>query len=188
MPASGTVADAVMLWEPVMMCIPRIPAMMASIPANRTVRRRKVAARPDRGAVMVFLPSFGSCSFKGTGPGVCRIQRTWVRFSFSRGSSWAFRATIVDISAARCRGENHPAKVPAQGKPGPERMDYLVLKLYPAATTAARSAASSAVPDTVRREIPSGTRSTVADSTPGTAATAFSTVSTQWPQSRPSRL
>jgi hypothetical protein len=123
MPASGTVADAVMLWEPVMMCIPRIPAMMASIPASRTVRRRKAATRPDRNAVMVFLLSYGSCSFKGTGPDVCRIQQTLRGSVSAAAAARAFRATmIVDISAAPAAGEiTNPPKRRCRAGSWPDR-------------------------------------------------------------------
>lgn len=62
-----------------------------------------------------------------------------------------------------------------------------MLSLYPAAVTASRIAASVADPEATRREIPPGTSSTVAVSTPSTALTAFSTLALQLPQVKPSK-
>jgi hypothetical protein len=64
-------------------------------------------------------------------------------------------------------------------------LDYLRLRLYPAAVTASRTAASVWGPETLRREVPPATSSTAADVTPSSAVTAFSTVWTQCPHVRP---
>jgi hypothetical protein len=58
-------------WLPVMTCMPRIPAMTASIPASSAVRHRSAAVRPPRLSLMRSPPLLfnGYKWFNGSVPG-----------------------------------------------------------------------------------------------------------------------
>nr|ABR66953.1 unknown [Arthrobacter sp. AK-1] len=60
--AAGMVYAALIWCAPVMMCMPKIPAMMARAAVRKPVRRRNAVKGPRDGAVTAFPPFRAGCS------------------------------------------------------------------------------------------------------------------------------